>query len=89
MAEHGSVRLTLDNSQALVNLERAADVFGRYTKHWHRSFGSYVYGTRYRRHRRHCRVCNPAGFPRPLPINGHEYHRRTRNRRKSKRGNRK
>lgn len=29
-----------------------------------------------RAHYRHCPTCNPRGFPKPLPINGHEYHRR-------------
>lgn len=31
-------------------------------------------------HRRRCPTCNPYGFPKPLPINGHEYHRRQRRR---------
>ncbi|WP_181871038.1 hypothetical protein [Sphaerisporangium album] len=35
-------------------------------------------GPQYARHRRRCRACNPAGNPRPLPINGHEYARRRR-----------
>lgn len=30
----------------------------------------------------HCEECNPRGNPGPLPVNGHEYHRRLRNRRK-------
>ncbi|MFI7125966.1 hypothetical protein ACIBQ1_09750 [Nonomuraea sp. NPDC050153] len=33
-----------------------------------------------RKHYRHCPTCNPAGFAKPLPINGHEYHRRQRRR---------
>lgn len=36
------------------------------------------HGDRYAQHRRRCRICNPAGNPRPLPINGHEYTRRRR-----------
>jgi hypothetical protein len=33
-----------------------------------------------RKHIRRCPACNPRGFPKPLPINGHEYHRRQRRR---------
>jgi hypothetical protein len=33
-----------------------------------------------RKHIRRCPTCNPRGFPKPLPINGHEYHRRQRRR---------
>jgi hypothetical protein len=33
-----------------------------------------------RKHYRRCPTCNPRGFPKPLPINGHEYHRRQRRR---------
>ncbi|MFG1873371.1 hypothetical protein ACGFIV_00860 [Sphaerisporangium sp. NPDC049003] len=38
-------------------------------------------GPEARRHRRTCARCTPS-YRRPLPINGHEYHRRTRTRRK-------
>ena len=31
-----------------------------------------------RKHARRCPTCNPRGFPKPLPINGHEYNRRRR-----------
>jgi hypothetical protein len=44
-----------------------------------------LYGDDYRRHRRTCRLCNPAGNPKPLPINGVEYRRRTRARRRRNR----
>jgi hypothetical protein len=33
-----------------------------------------------RAHSRRCPTCNPRGFPKPLPINGYEYHRRQRRR---------
>lgn len=33
-----------------------------------------------RRHARRCPTCNPAGFPKPLAIDGHEYKRRRRRR---------
>jgi len=33
-----------------------------------------------RAHYRRCPTCNPRGFPKPLPVNGHEYHRRQRRR---------
>jgi hypothetical protein len=35
-----------------------------------------------RKHIRRCPACNPYGFPKPLPVNGHEYHRRQRRRSK-------
>lgn len=37
-----------------------------------------LYAEEYRWHRRACRLCNPAGNPRPLRVNGAEYTRRTR-----------
>lgn len=41
-----------------------------------------VYGDDYRRHRRGCRFCNPAGNPKPLKVNGADYTRRRKNRRR-------
>jgi hypothetical protein len=41
-----------------------------------------LYGDDYRRHHRICRLCNPAGNPKPLAVNGGEYRRRTRARRR-------
>jgi hypothetical protein len=35
-----------------------------------------------RAHHRRCPACNPYGFPKPLAIDGHEYHRRQRRRNK-------
>jgi membrane protein len=32
----------------------------------------------YRRHRQSCALCNPAAHPKPLRVDGHDYHRRTR-----------
>lgn len=39
----------------------------------------------YRAHRIRCRLCNPAGNPKPLRVNGAEYQRRTRARRRRNR----
>lgn len=41
-----------------------------------------TYGDDYRRHRRNCRACNPAGNPKPLKVNGADYARRRKNRRR-------
>lgn len=41
-----------------------------------------LYGDEYRRHRRTCRACNPAGNPKPLKVNGPDYTRRRRRRRR-------
>jgi hypothetical protein len=40
------------------------------------------YGDEFRRHRRSCGICNPAGNPKPLSVNGADYRRRTRSRRR-------
>jgi len=37
-----------------------------------------------RHHKRRCSRCNPAGNPGPLAVDGHEYQRRLKNRRKRK-----
>jgi hypothetical protein len=47
----------------------------------HPSLAPAIYGDDYRRHRRACRRCNPAGNPKPLRVNGADYQRRTRSRR--------
>ncbi|MEV4672709.1 hypothetical protein AB0K34_13725 [Actinomadura sp. NPDC049382] len=47
----------------------------------HVSLAPLIYGEDYRRHRRTCRACNPAGNPKPLKVNGREYARRRKNRR--------
>jgi hypothetical protein len=48
----------------------------------HPSFARMTMGDDYRRHRRACRLCNPSGNPKPLKVNGAEYRRRTRSRRR-------
>lgn len=48
----------------------------------HRQFAPLTSADGYRRHRRRCRICNPAGNPRPLTVNGAEYHRRRSRRRR-------
>lgn len=51
----------------------------------HPTFAPLQYGDDYRRHYRSCRLCNPAGNPKPLPVNGAEYRRRARSRRRRNR----
>jgi len=46
----------------------------------HAVFMMFLYGEEYPAHRRRCRACNPAGFPRALRVDGNEYRRRTRRR---------
>lgn len=48
----------------------------------HAATAPVVYGDAYRRHRRTCRACNPAGNPRPLKVDGADYTRRRRSRRR-------
>lgn len=55
-----------------------------YANH-HPVFAPTVYGDGYRQHYRSCCLCNPAGNPKPLPLNGTEYRRRTRSRRRRNR----
>lgn len=47
----------------------------------HPQFALMTYGDDYQRHYRSCRLCNPAGNPKPLHVDGAEYRRR-RNRRR-------
>jgi hypothetical protein len=47
----------------------------------HARLAPLIYGDTYRRHRRNCCVCNPAGNPRPLKVNGADYARRRKARR--------
>lgn len=56
------------------------------TKHAHAALVMFAYGSDgFRRHRRRCPICNPAGFPKPLASNGREYRRRTHARRRRNR----
>lgn len=48
----------------------------------HAGFAPLTYGDAYGRHRRRCRSCNPAGNPKPLKVNGADYARRRKNRRR-------
>lgn len=63
-------------------LKQAMTVIG---KHMHGQLAPMSYGDDYRQHRRACRLCNPAGNPKPLTVNGAEYRRRTRARRRRNR----
>lgn len=47
-----------------------------HTRSAHPSLALWIYGGRYRRHRRSCRLCNPNGNPPPLAVNGADYTRR-------------
>jgi hypothetical protein len=60
-------------------------MINRSVEHVHTAIAPMHYGDDYRRHRRACRLCNPAGNPPPLLINGAEYRRRTRARRRRNR----
>lgn len=55
-------------------------------RHVHVGTAPLAYGDDYRRHRRRCRFCNPAGNPKPLTVDGADYHRRRKNRNKRRRG---
>lgn len=48
----------------------------------HAKLAPLTYGEDYRRHRRTCRDCNPEGNPKPLKVDGREYARRRKNRRR-------
>lgn len=48
----------------------------------HVTYGPVIYGDGHRRHRRTCCMCNPAGNPKPLKVNGADYARRRKNRRR-------
>lgn len=51
----------------------------------HPSFARMTMSDDYQKHRARCRLCNPAGNPTPLKVNGAEYRRRTRARRRRNR----
>lgn len=48
----------------------------------HKLGAAWLYHGVERKHRRRCAICNPAGFPAPLKVNGADYQRRRNNRRK-------
>lgn len=68
----------------LEQLKQAFAALGRFTRRAvdanHPSFARMTMGDDYRRHRRRCRLCNPAGNPKPLAMNGADYARRRRSR---------
>jgi hypothetical protein len=59
-----------------------AKQFARASEATHVAVAPNIYGSEYRRHRRGCRVCNPAGNPKPLKVDGADYARRRKNRRR-------
>lgn len=80
-------------SRSMAQVARAArrgfvDITGAFAvvmKSNHVLLAPTIYRDGYRRHRRRCPICNPAGFPKPLAADGHEYRRRTRARRRRNR----
>ncbi len=70
-----------DDEFALMVLERTAEAFGFWYRdglHWHPQDAP-------RRYTRKCSLCTPGCWTRPLCIDGNEYRRRLRNRRKAAR----
>lgn len=59
-----------------------ATEFAKSVRRSHATLAPLTYGDGYRRHRRTCRACNPAGNPKPLKVDGREYTRRRKNRRR-------
>jgi hypothetical protein len=87
----GSVRVNMAAvTQAFAALAHAMKpvvaAFAEVAKKNHPQVARLQYGDDYRRHRRACRLCNPAGNPKPLKVNGADYRRRTRARRRKNRG---
>lgn len=70
--QHDAVR------RALVGM---AKEFAKVVARAHAATAPIAYGDDYRKHRRSCRACNPAGNPRSLKVNGADYTRRRKNRR--------
>jgi hypothetical protein len=66
-------------------MKQVGAAFGEVAKRNHPAVARLQYGDDYRRHRRACRLCNPAGNPKPLSVNGAEYWRRTQARRRKNR----
>lgn len=56
--------------------------FAKSIRRSHAKLAPLTYGDDYRRHRRTCRDCNPAGNPNPLKVDGRDYARRRKNRRR-------
>lgn len=69
------VRIKIDASRFNSAMQRAAH-------HLHRIIVGFQLPADRREHRRHCPVCNPRGYPKPLRVNGADYQRRRNNRRK-------
>jgi hypothetical protein len=72
--------------EAFAALGRAFGAVGKAFKaqadHTHTQLAPRLYGDGYRRHYRSCRLCNPAGNPKTLCIDGSEYRRRRSRRRR-------
>jgi hypothetical protein len=89
------VTITVDTSQAVVQFAELARAvaeamrpLGAAFKSLSEAFartGHIVHAAQYPRAHIRCATCHPIANPGPLCINGHEYHRRQRNRRKRRR----
>lgn len=64
---------------------RIASAFGEQSRRHHVQIAPRLYAEEFRWHRRSCRLCNPAGNPKPLRVNGADYRRRTRARKRRNR----
>lgn len=73
------VHLKLDTAQFTAGMRRAAEAAGKVA---HRFTLAFTPTAQRRKHKRRCRICSPFANPRPLAINGHAYHQRSKNRRK-------
>jgi hypothetical protein len=73
------VRITADVSKFEAALSRAAEAASKAVWGFRRLHERLA---RDPRHRARCAVCSPMANPRPLTIDGHAYHRKTRARRK-------
>lgn len=70
------------HERMVADIRRFGGAFAKVTARWHANLAPMTFGHEYRRHRRRCRACNPAGNPRPLKVNGADYARRRKNRRR-------
>ena len=75
-------RVRQQQGAVLITIRALTKGFAKVTAHVHAATAPAAYGDEYRRHRRNCRACNPAGNPKPLKVNGADYARRRKNRRR-------
>ena len=78
---HFAERVKRHHEVMLRAAQRAAKGLLQVVARAHAATAPITYGDDYRKHRRSCRACNPAGNPRSLKVNGADYTRRRKNRR--------